>query len=179
LHLQTKRRADALSTVEAEIADNLHFVVEGFRQKTGCDPIIVMDNIKIQANIPDDWIDSRYDSENLPPGCRIRIPTYSPDFNQVAEHFVACVKEETKSMMYARCCTHPELTGRGLQWMVEQVMFKIKRGELYNGSVARNVMRMPFVWQVIASSVDTVLTDPRTGAQYKGTAGDWAPPGLN
>lgn len=178
-HLQTKEHADAQSTVELETADNLYLIVKAFRHATGEDPILVMDNIKIQANIPDDWIESRYDNTWLPPGCRLRIPKYSPDFNQVAEHTVACVKHETASLVYKHCCKSGKLSPVGLQTMVEQVFRKIIKGELYRGSVAANVSRMPLVWQVISSSTDVVCVDPRTGARYQGTAGNWAPNGLN
>lgn len=179
LHLQKKAGGDADSTVEEEIADNLYLLVKRFINIAEEYPILVMDNIKIQANIEDDYVMSRYGDLYLPAGCRLRIPTYSPDFNQVAEHTVACVKQETKNAMYVRCSSNAQLDGRGLQHMVEKVLRAIKSGELYNVSVARNVMRMPFVWQVIGSSKVTVLTDPRTGRQYNGTEGNWAPPGLN
>jgi hypothetical protein len=181
LHLQTKdNKKDADSTVEEEIRDNLYFVIKNFRFETdGEDPILVMDNVNIQAGVPDDWVESRYGDFLLPAGCRLRIPTHSPDFNQVAEHFIALVKRETRNMVYQRCIEHGRLQETSMQWMVEVVFNKIKKGELYKGSVAANVQRMPLVWRVISSSKQTVVTDPCTGRQYKGTAGNWAPPGLN
>ena len=178
-HLQTKQGKDAKSTVELETADNLALIVEAFRDAAGEDPILVMDNIKIQANIPDDWIESRYGNTVLPSGCRLRIPKFSPDFNQAAEHTVACVKQETTNLVYKHCCKSGQLSAVGLQTMVEKVFQNIIKGELYNGSVAANVSRMPLVWQVISGSTDTGLVDPRTGATYQGTAGNWAPNGLN
>jgi hypothetical protein len=68
LHLQTKGKKDAQSTVEQEIADNLYYIVKTLKDAAGCDPILVMDNIKNQA-IPDDGINSRYGVHILPACC--------------------------------------------------------------------------------------------------------------
>jgi hypothetical protein len=179
LHLQTKKNTEAESTEQLEIEDNLYFVVTKFREQAGEEPTLIMDNILIQAGVEDDWIDCRYGVLGLAAGCRIRITTHSPDFNQVAEHIIALGKRETRNEMYRLCCRTGVMRGRTLQWAVTQVFNKIKRGDVYKGSVAANVQRMPLVWRVIGSSQDTVVTDAHTGKKYKGVAGDWAPAGLN
>lgn len=176
--LQTKAGDDAQSTVQEEIADNLYLIIQAFREATGEDPILVMDNIRIQAQIPDDWIECRYGNALLPAGCRLRIPAHSPDLNQVAEHSVATVKTETRMQLYRESVISGVLSPVGLQRIVEQVFHKFENGEIFRCGVEKNVLRMPFVWEVIKGDAGSVVHHPESGEPYLCTAGDWAPAGL-
>jgi hypothetical protein len=176
--LQTKAGDDAQSTVQEEIADNLYLIIQAFREATGEDPILVMDNIRIQAQIPDDLIESRYGDVVLPAGCRLRIPAHSPDLNQVAEHSVAAVKTESRMQLYRESVITGVLSPVGLQRIVEQVFHKFERGEIFRCGVEKNVLRMPFVWEVISGDEGSVVHHPESGEPYLCTAGNWAPGGL-
>lgn len=138
-----------------------------FKQVTGVSPILVLDNIKIQANIPYLVVHSRYGYETLDPGCRIRIPTYSPDFNQVAEHTVGNVKQKTRDRLYG--CSG-NLQGRSLQHIVHQVV----RHDLHYEAVVQNVLRMPTTWGIISTPVGYTYTDA-AGKDHKGSGGWWPP----
>jgi hypothetical protein len=83
---------DAASTVTAEVADNLVLMIDKFKEATNEYPILMLDDMKIQANIPDRRIESRYGTRVLPEGCRLRFPAYSPDINQCVEHSIGVVK---------------------------------------------------------------------------------------
>lgn len=164
--------------MQLEIADNLYLIVKEFREVTGEDPILIMDNIKIQAQIPDDFIESRYGDIYLPAACRIRIPAHSPDLNQVAEHSVAAVKTETRAQLYAESVASGRLSPVGLQRIVEQVFHKFENAKIFAGGVVRNVLKMPWVWEVITGDAGSVVHHPETGEPYLCTGGNWAPGGL-
>lgn len=153
--------------MEAETEDNVVLALRHFKRVTGASPILVLDNIKIQANIPDLLVRSRYGFEALLPGCRIRIPTYSPDFNQVAEHTVGNVKGHTRERLYS--CSG-SLQGRSLQHHVLQVLKK----DLHYESVVQNVLRMPTTWGIISTPVGCTYTDA-AGKDHKGSGGWWPP----
>lgn len=176
--LQTKDGREAQSTVQQEIEDNLYLIVEKFRQATGEDPILIMDNIRIQAQVPDDMIDSRYGILQLPAGSRIRIPAHSPDLNQVAEHSIAAVKMATREQLYRESVVTGKLSPVGLQRIVEGVFHKFETAEIFTGAVVKNVEKMPWVWQVISGDEGVVIHHPETFEPYQCTGGDWAPGGL-
>lgn len=46
--------------IELEVADNIYLMVQEFERRAGVQPITMRNNIRIQANIPDDKIESRY-----------------------------------------------------------------------------------------------------------------------
>lgn len=164
--------------MQQEIEDNLCKIVEEFRAKTGEDPILIMDNIRIQAQVPDDLIDSRYGLMPLPAGSRIRIPAHSPELNQVAEHSIAVVKMETRAQLYHESAFTGKLSPVGLQRIVEQVFHRFERADINAGAVVKNVEKMPFVWEVITGDEGAVVHHPETGVPYLCTGGNWAPGGL-
>lgn len=153
--------------MEAETEDNVVLALRHVKRVTGVSPILVLDNIKIQANIPDLVVRSRYGFETLDPGCRIRIPTYSPDFNQVAEHTVGNVKRITRNDLY-ECSGN--LQGRSLQHMVLQVV----KHKLKYDAVVQNVLSMPTTWGIISTPVGCTYTDA-AGKEHKGSGGWWPP----
>lgn len=165
--MQTKQNKEAQSTVQDETADNVVLAVRHFKLMTGVSPILVLDNIKIQANIPDLVVASRYGFEALDPGCRIRIPTYSPDFNQVAEHTVGGVKRCTRNRLYD--CSG-NLQSRSLQHIVREVVLN----DLHYDAVVKNVLQMPTTWGIISTPVGCTYTDAE-GKDHNGSGGWWTP----
>lgn len=141
--------------------------IRHFKAQTGVSPILVLDNIKIQANIPDREIGSRYGIETLDEGCRIRIPTYSPDFNQVAEHTVGSVKRITRNNLYD---TSGDLQGKSLQHWVHEVVVN----RLHYDWVVANVLSMPITWGIISTPHGCTFTDA-AGKEHKGSGGWWPP----
>lgn len=162
--LHSKAGDDAQSSVQEEITDNFYVIIQAVREATGEDPILVMDNIRIQAQIPDDWIEFRYGNVLLPAGCRLRIPAHSPDLNlKVAEHSVATVKTETRMQLFRESVITGVLSPVGLQRIVEQVFHKFENGKISRCGVEKNVLRMPFVWEVIKGDAGSVVHHPDSG----------------
>ena len=149
--LQTQAGREAAATVTEEACDNVVLAIRAFREKTGVDPILVLDNVKIQAKIPDEWIPSRYGWECLPAGCRVRIPTYSPDFNQVAEHTIAFIKKEVRNYLYT-------LAGNiGDHTLQQAVKHAVKL--IGHQHIAKNVLKMPTVWGIVSTDHGSTYTD--------------------
>lgn len=183
VYLQTKQGKPAQSTVQLEVEDNLFLLVTHFHRKTGgLYPVLVLDNIRIQDNVADDVLDSRYGWLSLPTGSRIRIPTHSPDCNQVVEHVVAAVKDGVAGELYHQALQNPVITAEQLTHMGKAVFDKFKNKQLYKDGVAANVAKLPDVWGLIATPVDqqyqtTTHKCPSHNRTYTGTGGDWAPSG--
>lgn len=171
-HLQRKDGADASSTVTLEIADNLYKMVEHFRAKTGEDPIIMMDNVKIQAGIPDNKIESRYGTITLPDGCRIRFPPYSSDINQVAEHSIAAVKGGVTEQVFEECCRQVHFHKHSLQRIFKNQFNLFEQGYLHPKGVEHNFAKLQTVFRVIASGEDEWFMD-ENGKMHHGSNGNW------
>lgn len=171
-HLQRQDGADAQSTVTLEVADNLHLMVDRFRQITGENPIIMMDNVKIQAKIPDERIESRYGTITLPPGCRLRFPPYSSDIDQVAEHTIAAVKGAATEQLFEECGREVHFTEVSMQRIFKDVFRRFEKGQMYPKGVEHNVAKLPTVLKVIASEEDEWFTDVH-GKRHHGSNGDW------
>lgn len=162
----------AESTVQEETCDNLFLIVEAFREATGEEPILIMDNIRIQANIPDDGFDSRYGRCDLPAGSRFRIPTHSPDFNQVAELSVGSIKNGARAQLYHECAVHGALSRVGLQRIVEHQFSQFEKGHMCPCMVEHKVRRLPTVLGVISTPQGQLYTDEE-GQTHPGSDGDW------
>lgn len=186
MHLQTQQGKEAQSTVQMEAEDNLKLVIDRFRNIAGTEPRVVMDNIRIQAGIDDQRIEGR-DPQHpvlLPEGHRIRIPTHSPDCNQVAEHSIAALKDDVIRQLYEQSQLDTTITAEQLRLMGKKAFERFEQGQFYKGGVAHNVARMPDVWGLIATPsaeeyTTTTHTEPHHNSTYHGTGGDWAPPGWN
>lgn len=174
-----------MSTVEQEVHDNLYLLLKKFEEKTGGQqPRLVLDNIRIQANVPDEQIDSRYGVLDLPEGTRVRIPPHSPDCNQVVEHAIGTVKDDITGQLYEQSVINPLIDATKLRKMAVTTFKAFEKGDIYKGSVKANVMRLPDVWGLIATPTDeeyTITTGllPGHSKVYHGTGGDWAPSGWN
>lgn len=155
-----------------EIADNLYKMVKRFRKLTGEDPIIMMDNVKIQANIPDTTIESRYGTIQLPEGCRIRFPPHSSDINQVAEHSIAAVKGGVTEQVFAESCREVTFTDHSLQRIFKDQFKLFENGKLHPRGVEHNFAKLPTVFKVIASGEDEWFTDEH-GKRHHGSHGNW------
>lgn len=180
--MQTLEGTLAQSTVSAEIADLLYLIVRKFIRYTGEQPILVMDNVRIQARIPDDKIVSRYGTIDLPADCRIRIPPHSPDFNQPAEHMIAEIKKLMRRLLYHQCMKTKGVLQRGdLMTIFNNAMLKIKRKKVYKNGVLHNVMKMPTVWGIISTPKGEQYIEPAYRGQqnppkkavHEGSGGDW------
>lgn len=155
-----------------EVADNLYLMVERFRQIAGEDPIIMMDNVRIQANIPDDCIESRYGTALLPAGCRQRFPAHSSDIDQVAEHTIAAVKGAATEQVFEECSREVHFSEVSLQRIFKEVFSRFEKGKIYPRGVEHNVAKLPTVLKVIASEEDEWFTDAH-GKRHHGSNGDW------
>ena len=181
--MQTKSGTQALSTVSQEIADLLYLIVQRFRKYAHEDPILVMDNNRIQSCLPDDKISSRYGTIDLPPSSRLRIPPHSPDFNQPAEHIIAEIKKQMRSLVVQHCARSGKLQPADLQKIWRAAVNKIKKKKVYVGGVAKNVLKMPVVWGIISTPkgqtwVEAAYRDqqnPPKKAKHTGSGGDWPP----
>ena len=140
--------------------------IREFRRVTGEMPFLVMDNIKIQAKIDDVQIESRYGYEYLDEGQRIRIPTYSPDFNQVAEHSIAFIKRNVRNYLYG-------FNGQVGQHTLQQAV-KTAIGKFDHEHIAKNVARMPTVWGIVSTDYGSTYTDYQ-GKDHPGSGGWWPP----
>lgn len=172
LHLQTLAGHNAASTVTVEVADNLWKMCHWFYQHTGEWPIVMMDNIKIQANIPDRVIESRYGTLTLPEGCRLRFPAHSPDINQCVEHAVGVVKEAAADQVFSECCQQVQFTDVSLRRIFQGVFNRFKSGELYPKGVEHNFDKLPAVIQVIGSQEGAIVQDNK-GKEHYGSGGNW------
>ena len=183
--MQTQRGTQALSTVSQEISDLLYLIVQRFRRYTNEDPILVMDNNRIQSCIPDDKISSRYGTIDLPPSCRLRIPPHSPDFNQPAEHVIAEIKKQMRSLVVQHCARSGKLQSTDLQKIWRAAVNKIKMKKVYLGGVRNNVLKMPVVWGIISTPKGETWVEAAYRAQqnppkkhkHTGSGGDWPPAG--
>ena len=170
-----------MSTVAEEIADNLYLMITDFRDKARVEPILVMDNIRIQSCIPADYIRSRYGDIILSAGQRDKLPAHSPDLNQPAEQGVCAVKGDVIGQLadFAqrldphKCC----ITADQLRMMGKRAAENFAKGACFKGGVENSVHRMPDVWRVVAADADEMVVVQGHGNQ-QGTAGDWAPAGL-
>jgi hypothetical protein len=164
--LQTKAGNDAAATVFEETCDNVVLAIRAYERATGDMPVLVMDNIKIQAMVPDDYITSRYGTEWLAPGHRVRIPTYSPDFNQVAEHTIAFIKGHVRNYLYG---LSSKMGAHTLQQAVKTAVSEIK-----HESIVKNVLKMPTVWGIVSTPHGATYTDYE-GKEHPGSGGWWPP----
>ena len=149
-----------------ETCDNVVLAIRAYKLAAGEMPILVMDNIKIQAMVPDECITSRYGTEWLDPGCRVRIPTYSPDFNQVAEHTMAFIKRYVRNYLYN---LNSKMGPHTLQQAVKTAV-----SEISHDSTVKNVLKMPTVWGIVSTAHGSVYTDSK-GKEHPGSGGWWPP----
>ncbi len=178
VHLQTKTGKTAVSTVAEEIADNLSLMLQRFTEVTGEDPVLVMDNARIQSSIPADCIESKLGDVTLQPQQRVKLPAHSPDLNQVAEQSVGAVKGD----VIGQLADHVQagkggITAVQLTQMGKLAAQRFARGELFAGGVRKSVHRMPDVWAVVGADEGSQVAVVGHGT-LQGTAGDWAPAGL-
>ena len=179
--LQTLKGELAQSTVSQETADLLYLIVHKFQRYTKENPILIMDNIRIQGRIPDDKIVSRYGTIQLPPDCRVRFPPNSPDFNQPAEHMVAEIKKEMRNLLYKQCAIDSELPKMGLQHIFNSAMTRIKKGEVYKNGVLHDVQSMPVFWGIVSTDKGEEFIEPAyrgkenppKKAKHMGSGGGW------
>lgn len=158
--------------MEIEVADNLYLMVQKFMEVTGETPKIMMDNIGIQANIPDDYIDSRYGRIDLPPADRIRFPKYSPDINQVAEHSVGAIKAGAVNGLYSVVAAHTHMHRHTLQHIVKQQSDLFAQGQIFNRGVEHNFQKLPSVLKAISLPEGQYFVDAGGKIHY-GSGGDW------
>lgn len=147
-------------------------MVKKFREVTEEDPIIMMDNVRIQANIPDEEFDSRYGMTTLPPGCRKRFPPHSSDIDQVVEHTVGAVKGAATEQVFKECCEQVKFSAATLRRIFKNVFKKFEDGELFHLGVEHNMRKLHTVLKVIASEEDEWFTGS-DGRRHHGSAGDW------
>lgn len=171
--------------MQEEVEDNLFKVLQKYQARApGQQPRLVLDNIRVQANVADDQISSRYGVLDLPPDTRIRIPAHSPDCNQVVEHAICAVKDDITGQLYYQSLRSPVMDGVKLRSMAWNTFQRFEKKKIYDGAVKANVERLPDVWGLIATPSDQEYTttkhvQPTRNRAYPGTGGDWAPPGWN
>jgi hypothetical protein len=172
--LQTKKGRDAESTVEEEVRDNLYLMVKHFREVTGEEPIIMMDNIRIQANVPDKKWECRYGWMEMDDDLttRIEIPTHSPDINQVVEHSIGAIKSGITDMVFTEVAEHTVYSEVSLMRVCKAVMKKFEKGELFRKGVAHNFAKLPTVLEVIAAEEGEEVWDEK-GKLHTGSGGNW------
>jgi len=181
--MQTLKGDLGKSTVSKETADLLYLLVRRFRTRTGENPILVLDNNRIQERIPDDRIVSRYGSIDLPSECRFRIPSYSPDFNQPAEHAVAEIKKQMRGLLFKRCAHSGQLASGDLQKIFNQAVGMLRKGMQYKGSVLKDVKGLVVLWGIVSTPKGQNFTElqyrntpnPPKKAVHPGTGGGWPP----
>lgn len=154
------------------MADNLYKMVEVFQKKTGVQPHIMMDNIRIQKNIPDDIIVSRYGNINMKPGTRIRFPERSPDINQVVEHSIGAVKSAIIGQLFTMAAEKKKFDPNILMRITTAQMRRFEEGKLFNNGVKHNFNKLPTVWEVIGSPEGQLVIDPN-GKVHTGSGGNW------
>lgn len=164
--LQTQAGREAAATTYQEACDNVVLAIRRFKQHARQMPFLVMDNIKIQAKVPDVYILSRYGLEVLDPGCRIRIPTYSPDFNQVVEHTIGFIKKEVRNYMYS---FGGQMGKHTLHTAVKSAVSRITHKQ-----ISANVDKMPTVWGIVSTDHGSYYTDYE-GNDHPGSGGWWPP----
>jgi hypothetical protein len=178
VYLQTKAGKAAASTVAEEIRDNLSLMLQRFAAKTGEDPVLVMDNARIQSSIPADCIESKHGDIQLQPHQRVKLPAHSPDLNQVAEQSVGAVKSD----VIGQIADHVQ-AGKGsisaeeLTRMGKLASEHFAAGQVFDGGVRKSVYRMPDVWAVVGADEDSEVHVAGHGTLH-GTAGDSAPAAL-
>lgn len=178
VYLQTKAGKAAVSTVAEEIQDNLSLMLQHYKKVTGEDPVLVMDNARIQSCIPADCIQSKHGDFPLQPHQRVKLPAHSPDLNQVAEQSVGAIKGDVIGQLADRvqACkgSKGRITGEQLTSMGKLAAERFAKGLLFDGGVRASVYRMPDVWAVVGADEDCEVhvAGHRT---LLGTAGDWAP----
>lgn len=171
--LQTKDNKVAKGTVEAEIADLLYLTIQRWREVVPAEePYLILDNVNIQSGIPDQHIASRYGQIDLPAGHRIRIPPFSPDCNQVAEHSVAACKTEIAYEAFTEFTRGQEINPHTLQTIAKRVMQRFEKGEIYADGVRHNVHSMPVFWKELSTPEDQSWVDAK-GHTHWGSGGDW------
>lgn len=163
--------------MQQEVEDNLYLMVERFREVTAAsglqeDPIIMMDNIRIQANVNDRVIKSRYGTVTLPEGSRIRFPPHSPDINQVVEHSISAVKGGMSSQVFDDCAGKKHFNKMSLQRIFEKTIGKFETGQLFPRGVEHNFEKLPVVLEVISAPDGQIFMD-RHGKTRVGSGGDW------
>lgn len=181
MYLQTKRGRKALSTVAEEIVDNLSLMVQHFKDRTGEDPYLVMDNASIQACITGADIQSRQGNVTLDEAHRDELPPHSPDLNQTVEQSVGAVKCDVIGQVADLCqksvASKGTITAEDLWRMGKKAMDNFKSGKTFAGGVRKSVYRMPYVWAAVAAEEDDEICITPHHKEH-GTAGDWAPPSL-
>lgn len=172
--LQTKKGKDAESTVEEEVRDNLYLMVEHFREVTNEEPIIMMDNIRIQANVPDKEWSCRYGDMQMDKQLmtRITIPKHSPDINQVVEHSIGAVKAGITEMVFMEVAEQTVYSEHSLMRVCKEVMKKFEKGEIFKDGVKNNFAKLPTVMEVIAADEGEVVWDEK-GKAHTGSGGNW------
>lgn len=172
-HLQTKDGHVAEGTMEAEIADLLYLTIERWRKLVPEEePCLILDNVNIQAGIPDRHIHSRYGSIDLPAGNRIRIPPHSPDCNQVAEHAVGACKNGIIHEAFKEFTQGKPVDAHTMRRVTKRVMKRFAQGKLYADGVRHNVRSMPKFWWELSSATNASFVDEH-GRTHWGSAGDW------
>lgn len=136
------------------------------------DPIIMMDNIRIQANVDDRVIRSRYGTVTLPEGCRIRFPPHSPDINQVVEHSISAVKGGMSNQVFDDCAAKKHFSKMSLQHIFKQTVRKFEDALLFPRGVEHNFEKLPVVLEVISAPNGQLIID-RHGKTRVGSGGDW------
>lgn len=152
-------------------------MVQHFREQTAVsgppeDPIIMMDNIRIQANVNDKVIKSRYGTVTLPGGCRIRFPAHSPDINQVVEHTIGAIKGGISSQVFDECARKVKFSKMSLQRIFRETIRRFEKGELYPRGVEHNFEKLPVVLEVISAPEGQIFMD-RNGKARVGSGGNW------
>jgi hypothetical protein len=178
VHLQTKAGKPALSTVAEEIADNLVLMMRRFQAKTAAEPVLVMDNARIQSCIPADCIQSNHGDIYLTQAQRVKLPAHSPDLNQPAEQAVGAVKGDVIQQVAKHVQVNKKrITAAEFTNMGKKAAENFAEGKVFAGGVKKSVHRMPDVWAVIAADEGVEVHIPGHHKLH-GTAGDWAPPEL-
>lgn len=154
------------------MADNLYKMVEVFQKQTGVQPHIMMDNIRIQKNIRDDLIVSRYGNMHMGQGTRIRFPERSPDINQVVEHSIGAVKSAIIGELFTRAAEKKKFDPKTLISITTAQMKRFEKGQLFNNGVKHNFNKLPTVWEVIGSPEGQLVIDPN-GKVHTGSGGNW------
>jgi len=160
---------EAASTTQEEFEDNLYLICMEFHKQTKQLPIVCYDNVKFQSITDATSVchgdkDPRVDSISL---IKVDQPTYSPDMNRAIEHVFGEVKPMVRADIYkaARDFSNP---AKLLTTVVEAF------NKLKPGSVARDVMGLPLLWQVLSTPAGITFQDEK-GKLHVGTGGDHPP----
>jgi hypothetical protein len=177
LQIKSGKRA-ALSTTTAEFEDNMWYIVNEWRQKTGKIYFFLsFDNASIQAtadlskftnpNNPQDVLHLDQDGTKI--GEVLDLPKYSHDLNRPIEHVLGSGKHLIKCELVKAWSNYSK--PRTAQNMAHTTFYSLPKHNMAD-SVAKDVDGLPALWQIISTPKGVQFVDTKGRLQI-GTGGDY------